>query len=500
MTIGSDRLKILILEDSVADAKLIQHTLHKDGLQFESRVVSAKDDYIVAIHAFKPHIILSDHSLPNFDSMEALEIAKKAKVDAPFILVTGTVSEEFAVSVIKAGASDYILKNNLSRLTVAVLSALSQQHDREKLKETEEQFQLTIDQMADGVQIIGYDWTYHYVNNIVAQQARCTKEELLGHTMYERFPGIQNSTMYSELKRCMEERVHIEIENEFTFPDGNTGWFKLKMQPVTPGVLILSHDITLEKNNILLLESQNKRIKMVNAAMDRFLYSVSHEFRTPICNGLGLINLLRNNHDEDERMDILNKLEYSIRNLDELLQNIGIFSEIATHESTPVNVDIQQVFNHCLDQMKSVTGRESVQVNLKLERYDPFIADKRRLSIILTNLISNGIKFRDPRKKSFVDVVISINQKSATIQVRDNGIGIKEDVLDKIFDVFYTTHEIQVGHGLGLYMVREIVNKLGGTIDVKSQLNIGTTISVTLPNGKPAAQQEFKGHDVKAVQ
>lgn len=483
MEIVSDKLKILMLEDTPSDAKLIQHTLQKYGLQFDARVVTNKDDYIVAIHAFKPHIILSDHTLPNFDSMEALEIVRKAKIRAPFILVTGAVSEEFAVSIIKSGAADYILKNNLSRLTVAILSALSQQQDRDQQKENHQQFQHTIDQMADGVQIIGYNWTYLYVNNIVAEQSRRTREELFGRTVMEIYPNLVNTPVFEALTKCMENREHMEMENEFFFADGSSSWFKLTMQPVLPGVLILSHEITAEKRNLLLLESQNKRITMVNAAMDRFLYSVSHEFRTPICNGLGLINLLRTKLSDDERVDVLNKLEMSIKSLDEMLQNIGIFSEITTHDTTPVVIDMQQIFTHCLSQVKSMKGRESVSIDLKIERNDQFVSDKRRLSIVLENLIVNGIKFRDPRKKSFIDVFVNVSNKMVNLEVRDNGIGIKEHDIDKIFDVFYTTDELKMGHGLGLYMVREIVNKLGGNITVKSQYDIGTSFHIILPYG-----------------
>lgn len=480
------RLKILILEDSAADAKLIQHTLRRDGVEFDARVVDTREDFIVGIHEYKPHIVLSDHSLAGFDSMEALEIARKANINAPFILVTGTVSEEYAVSVIKAGAADYILKTNMSRLTVAVLSALSQQSDREKLKDTEAQFQATIDGMLDGVQIITYDWTYLYTNNIIAQQVKKSREELLGQTMMEVFPGIQNTTMFSELRRCMEERHHIEMENEFIFPDGTRRWFKLKMQPVTPGVLILSHDITEEKNIIHLLENQNRRIKMVNAALDRFLYSVSHEFRTPVCNGLGLINLLRSNDNPGDREEILNKLEYSIRNLDELLQNIGVFSDVSGIESRLDLVDLQKVYTETMELVQLVEERSDVKINFIQQGDVPFYSDKRRLSVIFSNIISNGIKFRDPRKRSFVDVTARVDENNMQLEFSDNGLGIKEEYLDKIFEVFFNSGDIRKGRGLGLFMVREIIEKMGGTFNVKSQVNIGTTFYVTIPNAKAA--------------
>lgn len=477
------RLRILILEDSPSDAKLVQSALRMDGIQFDSRVVDNRNDFINGLREFKPHIILSDHSLPGFNSMEALSITKAEGIEIPFILVTGTVSEEFAVSVIKAGATDYILKHNLNRLTIAILSALSQKQDRDKLRASEEQFQHTIDGMVDGVQIIGYDWKYLYVNNIVAEQSRFTREELIGRTMTEIYPGIEDTVMYAELKRCMEDRIHVQMENEFTYHDGTKAWFKLTMQPVSPGVLILSRDITDQKNIIQLLETQNKRITMVNAALDRFLYSVSHEFRAPICNGLGLINLLRMKSTKEDKDDILNKLESSIRSLDELLQNIGVFSDVTGHDAKNTIVNLRTVIAEIAEQRKALDGGSDVNVSIQVEDDTPFMTDKKRLSVVMSNLISNAIKYRDPRKKSFVEIIARVTPKAAHLEVRDNGLGIREEYMDKIFDVFYTSGDLAKGRGLGLFMAREIVEKLGGDFSVKSQHETGTTFYVTIPNG-----------------
>lgn len=482
---SGDKLRILMLEDSPSDARLIQHALKREGLDHEVRVVETKSDFIAALEDYQPHLILSDHSLVGFDSREALEVVQKSSRKIPFILVTGTVSEEYAVSIIKAGAADYILKSNLSRLTVAIRSAISQQEDREKLKESEAQFQQTIDGMVDGVQIIGFDWTYLYVNHAVAHHAKTTRENLLGRTMMEVFPGIEDTHMFSELRRCMTEREDVIMENEFVYPDGSKGWFKLTMQPATPGVLILSRDITEDKKIIELLESQNKRIKMVNSALDRFLYSVSHEFRTPICNGLGLINLLRRNGREEDRLVILGKLQSSIRNLDELLQSIGMFSEISSVDVAYTEVNLRKVFNESLEQARQLEGSEQVDVQLRLNEQVPLFTDPKHLSIVISNLLSNGIRFRDPRKKSFVEVHASVTPLSAHLEVRDNGMGIKEEYIDKIFDVFYTGGDTNKGRGLGLFMVREIVEKLSGNFSVKSMRDAGTTFYITLPNARP---------------
>ncbi len=105
----------------------------------------------------------------------------------------------------------------------------------------------TLDNMLEGCQIIGPDWRYLYVNDAVARHGRTTKEKLLGRTMMEAYPGIENTEMFAALRRCMEERVGTLMDNQFTFPDGTKGWFELHIQPVPEGVLILSIDITARR-------------------------------------------------------------------------------------------------------------------------------------------------------------------------------------------------------------------------------------------------------------
>jgi len=126
-------LKILHLEDLAADAEMVDRVLRKSKLRFEKKVVIDKPDFLKALREFQPDIILSDHSLPAFNSLEALKITREEGSLSPFILVTATVSEEYAVSVIKEGASDYILKDRLERLPNAVQNALDRRRTEEEL-------------------------------------------------------------------------------------------------------------------------------------------------------------------------------------------------------------------------------------------------------------------------------------------------------------------------------------------------------------------------------
>jgi PAS domain S-box-containing protein len=120
----------------------------------------------------------------------------------------------------------------------------------EKAKEViekEHQYRFLLENMREGIQVIGYDWKYLFVNNSLVEQGKYSNEELLGHTMMEKYPGIENTEMFKVLHHCMKERVPQLLENEFTFPDGSNEWFELSIQPVPEGLFILSMDITERK-------------------------------------------------------------------------------------------------------------------------------------------------------------------------------------------------------------------------------------------------------------
>jgi len=129
---------------------------------------------------------------------------------------------------------------------------------------------------------------------------------------------------------------------------------------------------------------------------------------------------------------------------------------------------------------------ELLDFSVKIEnKKTEFCNDEERLSIILKNFISNAIKYRNPQaEKSFVRITININPQQAFIQIEDNGVGIEDSYLDKIFDMFFRGPIRSEGSGLGLYIVKQTLDRLGGTVEVSSRFNKGTTFKIVVPNLK----------------
>lgn len=139
----------------------------------------------------------------------------------------------------------------------------SRKETEEKLINSEKQLRLTLDNMMEGAQIIGFDWKYKYVNDAMARHGKYSKEELLGNTVMEKYPGIENTEIYKVYEKCFNQRIPVHLENRFVFPDNSIGWFELSFQPVPEGIFILSIDITERKKaeqDIKLAEANYREI------------------------------------------------------------------------------------------------------------------------------------------------------------------------------------------------------------------------------------------------
>jgi len=144
-------IRILIIEDNPADAELAEYTLRSAGIKFISKVAETEGDYRRALSDFSPDIIISDYDMPTFNGSDALSIVKELRPDLPFILYTGAMGEERAIEILTGGATDYVMKNRLSRLVPAVERALKETEEHRKRKAAEAERDLLLQQLETRV-------------------------------------------------------------------------------------------------------------------------------------------------------------------------------------------------------------------------------------------------------------------------------------------------------------------------------------------------------------
>ena len=378
MTKGT--LKILSLEDLEEDFFLITHALKKSGMSFTAKRVDNKEEFSQALDQFGADVILCDHSLPQFNSSEALRIFQQRKLQIPFILVTGAVSEEFAVSSLKHGADDYVLKSNLARLPNVIENALKQKE---------------------------------------------------------------------------AERAKIEAAQA--------------------------------------LAKQNETLIKINKELDSFVYSISHNLRAPLMSVLGLLDLARNESNSVVIQQYHDMMKSSVCKLDETLKEILEYSRNARQGLVIKEIDFEKTINDNFERMQFMPGYERIRKDIFIDGESPFYSDHYRLSLILNNLISNAIKYSDPQKEnSFIHISITLREDKVLLIFKDNGIGIENGYIQKVFNMFFRATEKNEGAGLGLYIVKEAVEKLGGTIELESQVGKGTMFKIELPNRMREHRRELE--------
>src|SRR6266850_758338 len=182
----AEQLRILLVEDSLNDAELVLRELTRGGLDFQSRRVQTEPDFRRELHEFRPHLVISDFSMPQFNGRSALAIARESRADIPFIFISGTIGENVAVDMMKAGANDYVMKNNLARLLPALQRELREAEVRrsrriaeEALRESEVKFRELIEQASDGIFVTDKEGNFILVNSRYCEMLGYSRAELL---------------------------------------------------------------------------------------------------------------------------------------------------------------------------------------------------------------------------------------------------------------------------------------------------------------------------------
>lgn len=238
------------------------------------------------------------------------------------------------------------------------------------------------------------------------------------------------------------------------------------------------------KQNEEALEKSNRELRKSNRELDKFVYSVSHDLRAPLTSMLGLINISEEVTDEPFMVTNLAMLKSSITKLDCFIGDILNYSRNARQELQREEIDFKTMVGEIVENLQYVNGQdEMVEVNLNIRNEAPFVSDRQRVSVVLNNLISNAIQYQNPKaEKPFVYIKVHSKATGTSIVIRDNGVGVKKELQSKIFDMFYRVSQNSKGSGLGLYIVKETIEKLNGQIKVESEIEMGTEFKIHIPN------------------
>jgi PAS domain S-box-containing protein len=345
-----------------------------------------------------------------------------------------------------------------------------------------------LDAMREGLQIIDRDWRYAYVNDAAAAHGRRPREELLGRTMMECFPGIEATEVFAVLRRCMSDGVNAAIENRFSYDDGSSRTFELRIQRCSVGVSVLSIDVTEARR----VEVELRRAQKMEA-IGRLAGGVAHDFNNLLSVILSYTSLLTDELAPDDlRREDLDEVRKAGERAAELTRQLLAFSRDQLIVPQVVNL------NHIVLGLEKMLRRlMSADVTLSVVTaapLGPVYADPGQLEQVILNLVVNA---RDAMpgggsvtietangelNASFASEHLGITPgPHVVLTVIDTGVGMDAATRERIFEPFFTTKARGHGTGLGLATAFGIVKRAGGYIGVHSEVGRGTTFRVYLP-------------------
>jgi len=459
-------LKILHLEDLAADAEIVDRVLRKANFHFEKKVVIDRPDFIRALHDFKPDIILSDHSLPAFNSLEALRITRAAGIAAPLILVTATVSEEYAVNVIKEGASDYILKDRLERLPNAMLNALdkrqmevARQTADEALRSSEQKYKLLFQANPMSMWMFSLE-TLHIidVNEAAVAHYGYSKDEFLsmktGALWSDWNPGLYRSGIWKHKKKNGTV-IDVEVIAHDLVHDNEKV------------ILILAIDITEKIRAQAALaqqsETQRKLITQTSIqAQEKEREEIGKELHDNINQILAAtkmyLDIAINESNEEGVSQILLK---SHQNLNKAMEEIRQLSQSLVAPSVG-DVSLDQAIACLADGLPDTA---SFHLNVDVTGYTGDIADegiKLTCYRIVQVQLSNIIKHAQAK-----NVTIRLRKtNNLEVTIIDDGVGFLPG---------------KKTSGIGLRNIRNRVDFYNGSMTIRSEPGKGCTLIATIP-------------------
>ncbi len=230
---------------------------------------------------------------------------------------------------------------------------------------------------------------------------------------------------------------------------------------------------------------KNEQLAKANAELDRFVYSASHDLRAPLSSILGLVNLYELSGNEAERETIINLIRERVNKMDNFINEILDYSRNARLSLRQENISSRELIHEIIEGLRYSKNFEKIRIDPGADDH-VLCTDPERLKIVLNNLIANSLKYFDPDKtQSYIKIDVQKNKDMWSITVEDNGIGIPTELQGRIFEMFYRAHDRSEGSGLGLYIVKEVIARMHGSITVNSELNRGSKFTVTFPHPKP---------------
>ena len=492
----SQPLTAMFVEDSADDAELLAYELRKAGLEVRWTRVDTEA-------AFRTHlgpqldIILSDFNMPRFSTPRALAVLQEFRLGVPLVIVSGTIGEERAVEMMKAGVTDYVLKSNLQRLPAVVRRAITETREKAARQRMELQLKVhttALEAAANGILITDQHGTILFANRAFSEMSGYSQEKLLGTSARLLKSGQHGDSFYRKLwATILAGRVwQGRISNRR--PDGGLGQEELTITPVKDAEGGITHFIAVKQDvteRAKLEEQLRQSQKMESIGL--LAGGVAHDFNNLLTVIQGHAALLGADHQlpatlHESAEEILLATERAAG----LTRQLLAFSRRQILQ--PRRLNLNEVLDSVTKMLRRLLG-ENISLQLRLSPKPAWVqADQGMLEQVLINLAVNardampqgGTLLVKLSREQIDETYLGLNPQALPgdyncISVSDTGCGIPPEVLPRIFEPFFTTKGVGKGTGLGLGTVYGIIKQHYGWVTVYSEIGRGTAFRVYLP-------------------
>jgi PAS domain S-box-containing protein len=497
------QLRVLIIEDWEDDALLLLRVLRRAGYDLTFERVDTAEAMEAALDRQTWDIIIADYTMPEFNGLAALALVKERGLDLPFIIVSGSIGEDIAVAAMKAGAHDYMMKNNLTRLIPAVERELREAEVRrarrraeEALQENYQIIQAVFEGTSDSIFVKDLRGRYVMVNSAGARVFGKSPEEVIGKDDTELFsPESARQIMahdrhvltsgetqiYEEIGTVLAEaRIYLATKAPHRDHQGNI-----------IGIIGIARDITERKQAEEQLRRHREALYQSEklATMGQLLAGVAHELNNPLAVVMGQAALLRQSVRNKRQMERAEKIVQAAERCARIVNNFLALARQQPPERHPVQVNT--VVREAVELLAYPLRVDSVEVVWALAEEVPVLwADAHQLHQVVVNLVANAHQaMREvvgPRRLTLATGVSGGGER-VWVEVRDTGPGVAAEVEGRIFEPFFTTKPPGVGTGLGLPLCQGIIEGHGGWIRVVRGAEPGAVFRVELPVEEPGS-------------
>jgi signal transduction histidine kinase/DNA-binding response OmpR family regulator len=534
-------MRILYLEDNENDFELVRITLARAEIDFELTRIERKEDFLAALENGGFDLILSDYSLPSFDGRSALEIARAKHPEIPFLFVSGAIGEDFAIETLKMGAKDYILKDRLSKLPLAVLRALKEAENRtmrgkaeEALKQSLQDLERRVDKRTSDLRAANRALLKEIAERKISEKALQESEKRLlisqriAHVGTWDWDIVRDSLVWSEemfrifrllpgewtpsyaafldrvhgedrekveaaIRRSLKEGLPLGIEHRIICDDGSMRFVEERGEVYSDGsgkpfrLIVVMHDITERVS----LEEERQKVQRLES-IGNLAGGMAHDFNNLLHIMLGSLFIVRQSLSSDSKAaEKLKIAEDAGEQARELSNRLLTFA--AGGEPLRKPVVIGSLLREAV--ALSLDGSDvTVEFNIPEDIY-PVSADERQIRQVIANVTTNARESMSKGglfKVSAENVAVTeghrerrqlMKGKYVMMSFEDQGRGIPGPDLTRIFDPYFTAKEMgpEKGNGLGLAICYSIIKRHNGLISVESQVGVGTTLKIYLP-------------------